>query len=502
MDTFGQLLHGLTIALTPENILWAFLGALVGTLIGVLPGLGPTAGMALLVPLSVGLEPASAVIMIAAIYYGAMYGGSTTAILMNVPGEVSSVVTALDGYAMARQGRGGAALAIAAIGSFVAGLLSIILLVVLAPLVAPLALSFGPLELCALTALALVAAVNLAGRSLARGLLSCGLGLLIAMIGSDPVTGEGRFTFGSVELLAGVNFIPVVVGLFAISEILMASASGAASIYEGRLARLYPSRAELRQSAGPIARGSLLGFFLGLVPGLSPAAASFTAYDVERRISTSPERFGKGAIEGVASPEAANNSAVGGGLVPLLTLGIPTSPTIAVLLGAFLVHGITPGPLIFSEHPDVAWPFIASMFVGNVILVLLNLPLVRIWARIVSVPYAVILPVILIVSFIGVYSVNSRPFDLVVMLVFGFLGYGMRRAHIPLAPMVLALVIAPIIESSFRQSLSLGGGSVLVFRQSPLALGLLAVAVILLWTGLRSRRREATSDRPALEEDF
>ncbi|GHH72776.1 hypothetical protein GCM10017673_28230 [Streptosporangium violaceochromogenes] len=500
MDTIGQLSHGLAVALTPENILWAFLGALVGTLIGVLPGLGPTAGMALLVPLSVGLEPASAVIMIAAIYYGAMYGGSTTAILMNVPGEVSSVVTALDGYAMARQGRGGAALAIAAIGSFAAGLVSILLLVVLAPLIAPLALSFGPLELCALTVLALVAAVNLAGRSPARGLLSCGLGLLIAMVGSDPVTGEGRFTFGSVELLAGIGFIPVVVGLFAISEILVAAESGAASIYEGRLARLYPSRDELRRSVGPIARGSLLGFVLGLIPGLSPAAASFTAYDVERRISRSPERFGKGAIEGVASPEAANNSAVGGGLVPLLTLGIPTSPTIAVLLGAFLVHGVTPGPLIFSEHPDVAWPFIASMFVGNVILVLLNLPLVRIWARIVSVPYAVILPVILLVSFIGVYSVNSRGFDVVVMLVFGFCGYGMRRARVPLAPMVLALVIAPIIESSFRQSLSLGGGSVLVFGRSPLALGLLGVALILLWTGLRSRRRAAVA--AAVEEDF
>ena len=502
MDAFADLLQGLGTALTLQHLFYALLGALVGTLIGVLPGLGPTAGMALLVPLSINLDPVSAVIMIAAIYYGAMYGGSTTAILMNVPGEASSVVTALDGYAMARQGRGGSALAIAAIGSFVAGVFSIILLVLLAPIVAPLALDFGPLELCALVVLALVAVVNLSGPSLARGLLSCGLGLLVATVGSDPVTGEGRFTFGSVDLLAGIGFIPVVVGLFAISEILVASAAGAKSIYEGRLSRLYPSRAELRQSAGPIARGSALGFVLGLVPGLSPAAASFTAYDIERRVSKSPERFGKGAIEGVASPEAANNAAVGGGLVPLLTLGIPTSPTIAVLLGAFLIHGITPGPLIFSEHPDVAWPFIASMFVGNVILVLLNLPLVGLWARIVSVPYAVILPVILIVSFIGVYSVNGRAFDVGVMVVFGLIGYVMRRAQIPLAPMILALVIEPILESSFRQSISLGGGSVLVFGQSPLALGLLAAAVILLTTSLRSRRRRAPVPQPALEEEY
>ena len=502
MDAFTNLLSGLATALTPQHVFYAFLGALVGTLIGVLPGLGPTAGMALLVPLSVNLDPASAVIMIAAIYYGAMYGGSTTAILMNVPGEVSSVVTALDGYAMARQGRGGSALAIAAIGSFVAGIVSLVLLVVLAPFVAPLALDFGPLELCALVVLALVAAVNLAGRSLARGLISCGLGLLIATVGSDPVTGEGRFSFGNVDLLAGINFIPVVVGLFAISEILVASTTGAKSIYEGTLSRLYPSRAELRASAGPITRGSVLGFVLGLVPGLSPAAASFTAYDVERRVSKTPERFGNGAIEGVASPEAANNAAVGGGLVPLLTLGIPTSPTIAVLLGAFLIHGITPGPLIFSEHPDVAWPFIASMFVGNVILVLLNLPLVRIWARIVSVPYAVILPVILIVSFIGVYSVNGRGFDVAVMVAFGLLGYLMRRAQVPLAPLVLALVIEPILESSFRQSLSLGDGNVLVFAQSPLALALLAAALILLVTSLRSRRRRALVTQPDMEEEY
>ncbi len=502
MDTLTALLQGLGTALSPEHVLYALLGALVGTLIGVLPGLGPTAGMALLVPLSVNLDPVSAVIMIAAIYYGAMYGGSTTAILMNVPGEASSVVTVLDGYQMARQGRGGSALAIAAIGSFVAGIMSLILLVLLAPLLAPLALDFGPLELCALAVLALTAAINLSGPSLARGLLSCGLGLLIATVGSDPVTAEGRFTFGNYDLLAGINFIPVVVGLFAISEVFVASNSGASSIFEGKLSRLYPSRAELRQSAAPIARGSLLGFVLGLVPGLSPAAASFTAYDVERRLSKSPERFGKGAIEGVASPEAANNSAVGGGLVPLLTLGIPTSPTIAVLLGAFLVHGITPGPLIFSEHPDVAWPFIASMAVGNVILVLLNLPLVGLWARIVSVPYAVILPVIVVVSFIGVYSVNGRAFDVVVMLIAGLVGFVMRSARVPMAPLVLAIVIAPILEASFRQSLSLGDGGVSAFGSSPLALGLLAAAAVLLVTSLRSRRRRPLDPGQDLEDDF
>jgi len=502
MDTFSALVHGLGTALTPEHLLYAFIGALIGTLVGVLPGLGPTAGMALLVPLSITMDPVSAVIMIAAIYYGAMYGGSTTAILMNVPGEASSVVTVLDGYQMARKGRGGAALAIAAIGSFVAGVVSIILLVLLAPVLAPLALDFGPLELCALVVLALMAAINLSGPSLARGLIACGIGMLIATVGSDPVTGEGRFTFGSYELLAGIDFVPVVVGLFAISEVFIASTSGEKSIYEGKLSRLYPTKKEMKQSAGPIARGSVLGFILGLVPGLSPAAASFTAYDLERRVSKTPERFGHGAIEGVAGPEAANNSAVGGGLVPLLTLGIPTSPTIAVLLGAFLIHGVTPGPLIFSEHPDVAWPFIASMFVGNVILVVLNLPLVGLWARLVSVPYAVILPVILVVSFVGVYSVNGRSFDVLVMLAFGFIGYVLRRVRVPLAPLVLALVITPILESSFRQSLSLGDGSLTVFAQSPLALGLLAAAVILLGLSLRSRRRRPDHQLLEIEDDF
>lgn len=488
MDTLLALVDGLSVAISPIHVVYAFVGALIGTLIGVLPGLGPTAGMALLIPLSVSLDPVSAVIMIAAIYYGAMYGGSTTAILMNVPGETSSVVTVLDGYAMARKGRGGSALAIAAIGSFAAGLISLVLLVLLAPLLAPLALRFGPLEMCALLILALVAAVNLAGRSLPRGLLSCLLGLLIATVGSDPETAQGRFTFGSFDLLAGINFIPVVVGLFAISEVLIVSTSGAKSIFEGKLDRLYPSRSEMRRSVAPIGRGSVIGFVMGLVPGLSPAAASFTAYDVERRLSKTPERFGKGAIEGVASPEAANNSAVGGGLVPLLTLGIPTSPTIAVLLGAFLIHGITPGPLIFDEHPEVAWPFIASMFVGNVILVLLNLPLVGLWARIVSVPYAVILPVIMVVSFIGVYSVNNRAFDVVVMLVFGVLGYVMRRLQVPLAPMILAMVVAPMLEASFRQSMALGGGGVAIFATSPLAIGLLVAALVLLAASLRARR--------------
>lgn len=493
MDTLISLFDGLLVAVRPEHLMYAFIGSMFGTLVGVLPGLGPTAGMALLIPLSATLDPTSAVILIAAIYYGSMYGGSTTAILMNVPGELASVVSSFEGYPMAKAGRAGPALAMAAIASFASGIFAVFLLVLLAPLLAPVALKVGPVELFAIVFVALIAVVNLSGKSLAKGLLACAIGLIIATVGRDPVTATERFAFGNLDLLAGIGFIPVVVGMFAISEVLMAVESKGKAAFEGKLGHLYPTRKEMRQSVGPISRGGLLGFAMGLVPGLTPAAAAFASYDVERRVSKTPQRFGKGAIEGLAGPEAANNGAVGGGMVPLFTLGIPTTPTIAVLLGAFLVQGITPGPLIFDEHPDVVWPFIASMLIGNVILLILNLPLVGMWARIVLIPYGILLPLIVLVSFVGVYSINSRPFDILVMLAFGILGYVLRRNDIPLAPLILALVIEPILEPAFRQSLAIGGGSPLVFLQSPASVILLILALGLLATGIVARRKKVSS---------
>jgi putative tricarboxylic transport membrane protein len=475
-----DILIGFVSAITPMHLLMALLGAALGTAVGVLPGLGPTAGLALLLPLSATLDPASAIILLAAIYYGAMYGGSTTSILLNVPGEVSSVVTTFDGYQMARQGRAGPALAMAAIASFVAGTVSIVLLMLLAPVLAPLALQFGPPEFFALILVALVAVVGLSGPSWTRGLIAAAIGMFIAVIGTDPVTAVQRYTFGSVQLFSGFNFIPVVVGLFALTELAASAEHGVKSIFEGKLKHLYPSRRDWRGSWLPMLRGTGIGFAMGMVPALTPAAASFVSYDVERRVSKHPERFGKGEIAGVAAPEAANNAAVGGGMVPLLTLGIPTTPTMAVLLGGFLIQGLTPGPILFDEHPEVVWALIASMYIGNVMLLVLNLPLVGLWARLVSVNFGVIAPIILVVSVVGVYSIRGSIFDVWVMLGFGVLGWLFRKIKLPIAPLVLALVLTPILEGSLRQSLTISRGSWTIFLTEPISLVLCLIAAGLL----------------------
>ncbi|MBW3634230.1 MAG: tripartite tricarboxylate transporter permease, partial [Chloroflexi bacterium] len=427
MSVLSYLGDGFATALQPQNLLFALVGVLLGTLVGVLPGIGPTAAIALLIPISAGMDPVTSVIMLAGIYYGSMYGSSTTAILINTPGEAASVVTALDGYQLARQGRAGPALAIAAIASFIAGTFSLIGLGLLAPPLADFALRFGPPEYFSLMLLGLTLVISLAGKSLVKGLLAGAFGLLIAMIGLDPIYGSARFTFGTLELMGGINFISVVVGLFAISEVLQGVEDRTSSYVMGQLKGIWPTREDFRNSFGAMLRGSAVGFFLGILPGSGSAVTSFLSYDLEKKISKHPMKFGTGVIEGVAGPEAANNAATGGGMVPLLTLGIPPSAPLAVLLGALMIHGVRPGPLLFSEHPDFVWPLIASMYIGNVMLLVLNLPLVGLWAKFAQVPFPVLGPIILVLSFIGTYGVRNNMFDVWVALFFGVLGYLMRK---------------------------------------------------------------------------
>lgn len=490
MEVFTQLGAGFETALQPTFLLYALIGVFLGTLVGVLPGIGPTAGIALLIPVSTGLDPIAALIMLAGIYYGSMYGGSTTAILINTPGEAASVVTAMDGYQMARQGRAGSALSIAAIGSFVAGTLGVVGLMFLAPPLARAALSFGPPEYFALMLLGLTIVISLAGKSLAKGLISAVAGLLISLIGLDPIYGSPRFTFDTLSLLGGIDFISVVVGLFAISEVLMGVEARSASYVTNRLQGIWPTRDDLRRSTKPILRGSALGFFLGILPGSSSAVTSFLSYDLEKKLSKYPQKFGTGVIEGVAGPEAANNGATSGGMVPLLTLGIPPSAPLAVLLGAFLVLGVRPGPLLFTDQADLVWTLIASMYIGNVMLLVLNLPLVGMWAKLAKIPFPVLGPTVLALSVIGTFGVRNSMFDVWMALVFGVVGYLMHKVGIPGVPLVLALILGPMFEAALRQSLTLSRGSLDIFVERPMTLGLLILAAGSIAFSLHSRLKE------------
>ena len=491
------LVHGFAQALTPENLLFALVGCLVGTLIGVLPGIGPTSGIAILLPLTATLPPTSAIIMMAAVYYGAMYGGSTTAIVVNIPGEASSVPTALDGYELAKQGRAGAALGIAAIASFVAGTLGLVGLTVCAPLLARVALAFGPPEDFALTILSLALAITLSEGALVKGFVSISVGLLAATVGLDPLTGLRRLTFGSVTLMAGINFVSVVIGLFAIGELLANVERSAAYVYDTKVRNWLPTRADIRRSAGPMLRASGIGFVLGLLPGFSPSVTTFVAYDVEKRLARDPSRFGRGAIEGVAAAESANNATSSGGFVPLFAFGLPSSPPLAVLLGALLMYGLQPGPRLFQENPQFVWTIVASMYVGNVILLVLNLPLVGIWARIAAIPFPVLGPFILLCSVIGAYSIRYLMFDVWMAMAFGIVGYAMRKTGFPLAPVVLATVLAPTVETSLKQSLILADDSPLIFATRPLAATLLAAAAVLIVRSVWRRR----DGRTVVEDD-
>ena len=496
--SWDLLLQGFATALTPYNIFFAFLGCLIGTLIGVLPGIGPTSGIAILLPLTTVLPPIPAIIMMAAIYYGAMYGGSTTAIVVNIPGEAASVPTALDGYALAKQGRAGPALGIAAIGSFVAGSLSLVGVTFFAPILAGVALAFGPPEYFALMFMALSLVVSLSEKALLKGLVGMLLGLLASLIGMDPFTGTTRLTFGSSTLIAGVNFVAVVIGLFAFGELFVNVERQISHIYDTRIKNWLPTWRDIRETGLSMIRGTAVGFFLGLLPGCGPAVSTFVAYDVEKRFSKHPERFGKGAMEGVAGPESANNAGSSSQFIPLLAFGIPPGPTLAMLLGALMMYGLQPGPRLWTEQPQLVWSVIASMYIGNVILLILNLPLVGFWARIALIPFPILGPLIVVFSLIGAYSVRYLLFDVWGALVFGVIGYLMRKFGFPLAPVVLAVILSPQLEIALKQSLALSQGSYLIFFGRPIALAfmILAFGVIArgLWQQYKSRRLEFTDE--------
>jgi len=503
VDVLGQLAGGFGAALSPMNLLMAALGALLGTLVGVLPGLGPTAAIAILFPLTTVLPPVPAIIMLAGIYYGAMYGGSTTAILLNIPGEVASVPTCLDGYPMAQQGRGGIALGIAAIGSFFAGTLGVVGLTFFAPFLADQALRFGPPEYFGLMVLAFTVVAGLSGGSLVKGLSMAVLGYFISLIGLGPSTAEPRFAFGWAPLMSGVDLIALVVGLFAISEVFLGLEEQRVAIAT-TIRSVFPRLADLRQAAPAILRGTGIGFLLGLLPGCAPGVTVFLAYDVEKKISRHPERFGKGAIEGVASPEAANNATSSAGFIPLMALGIPASPPLAVLLGGLLVYGLQPGPLLFQKNPDFVWTVIASLYIGNLVLLILNLPLIGMWVWLTRIPYGILGPTILLLAFLGAYSVRNSMFDVAVSLVFGVVGYFLRKYQWPLAPLLLAYILGPLLEKYMIQSLSMSGGSGMIFLQRGMSLALLVAAGILLVTSLvlvryTSRRvKQETAEEMAL----
>jgi putative tricarboxylic transport membrane protein len=486
LETIQNLGMGFAVAFSPPVLLYAFIGCVVGTLVGVLPGVGPLAGISLLLPATFGLNATNAIVMLAGIYYGAMYGGSTTSILMRIPGEAASVMTCIDGYAMARKGRAGAALAIAAVGSYIAGTVAVVALMVMAPPLANFALRFGPPEYFALLLLGLLVLAYMSGGSMVKGLAMAAFGLLLGMIGIDQMTGYFRFAYGIVELGDGIGVVPVAVGLFGVAEILAtAGQETPPQVMKPKMRELLPTKQEWRDSAMPIGRGTVLGFLIGIVPGSAHIISSFVSYAVERKLSKHPEEFGSGAVAGVAGPESANNSATAGAFVPMLALGVPSGPIPAVMLAALMVHGVAPGPLLIKQQPELFWGFIASMYVGNVVLLILNLPLVGVFVNVLRVPYPLLYPAILAFSVLGVYAVNGSTVDVWIMLIMGALGYVLRKLDFETAPVVLGVVLAPMIEMALRQSLAMSDGSYAIFIQKPIAATLLSVGVILLLLALR-----------------
>jgi putative tricarboxylic transport membrane protein len=499
MDVVGSLGHGFGIALTLSNLLYGFIGAVLGTGIGVLPGLGPSATIALLLPITYKIDPVSAVIMLSGIYYGAMFGGSTTSILLNIPGENASVVTCIDGYQMARQGRAGAALGVCAIGSFFGGIISVAMLALIAPTLANFAIKFGPPEYTSLLLLGLLMAVYLSSGSALKGLMMMSLGVILGMIGQDLAFGIERFTFGSPELINGLDFVPVAMGLFGISEVLMnLEEEEVREIFKTSLKGVFPSKEDWRRAWAPMLRGGLLGSCMGVLPGGGPVMSTFASYTIEKRISKHPEQFGKGAIEGVVAPETANNAASTSSFIPLMTLGIPTNAAVAMIFMAMMIHGIRPGPMLLQENPDMFWGVIASMFVGNTLLLGLNLPLVGFWASLLKVPYRYLVLVIMVVCVIGAYSVNYSAFDVGTLMVFGVFGYLIRRFGFPIPPLVLALILTPKLERSFQQSMVMGMGSLTIFVTRPISVGFLAIVGLLilkpvsgwLWSRRHGRKKK------------
>lgn len=483
MAAIDLLAQGFAIATEPHNLLFALIGSIIGTMIGILPGIGPVAGTALLLPVTFSMEATPAIIMLTSIYYGAMYGGTLTSVLVNVPGEAASAITCLDGYQMAKRGRAGSALAVAAVGSFIGGIVAICGLIVLAEPLTRLALLFGPPEFFALMLVGLSLVAGLAGRSIALALISAVVGLLIAMVGIDPVMGAPRFTFGSLNLMGGVDVVVVAMGMFGVGEILIAlEREGRTAALGARLSEMMPTRDEMRRSVGPIMRGTGIGFALGLIPGMGAVVPTVMSYIAEKRLSKTPEKFGTGMIEGVAGPETANNAYANAALIPLLTLGIPGSPTVAVIMGAFMMKGIIPGPFLFKDHPDVVWGVIASFVVGNVMLLILNLPLIPLWVKLLRIPRATLFTLILGFCVVGAYSINGQVFDVGVMCAFGVLGYAFRKLDIPLAPLILTLILGPLMEQSLRQSLEISRGDFTIFFTRPISLVLVTLAAAIVVT--------------------
>jgi putative tricarboxylic transport membrane protein len=489
-EAFSSLLHGFSIALTPLNLLWGFIGVTLGTFIGVLPGVGPALTVAMLMPLTIKLDPTGALIMFAGIYYGAMYGGSTTTILLNTPGESASIATALEGNLMAKNGRAGPALATSAIGSFVAGTIATILVTLLAPMVVELALKFGPAEYFALMVFAFTTVAAVIGSSTGRGLTSLFLGLLFGVIGIDSQTGTSRFSFGVPELLDGIDVVVLAVGLFAVGEALYVAAY--ASRIEEKMEQikgsLWMSKQDWKRSVPAWLRATFIGFPFGSIPAGGAEIPTFLSYAIEKKLTKYPHEFGKGAIEGVAGPEAANNASVTGALVPLLTLGIPTSATAAILLSAFQNYGIQPGPLLFQTQGDLVWGLLASLYIGNVLLLILNLPLVGIWVKVLAIPRPLLYAGILVFATLGAYSLHQSVVDLIILYIFGLLGFAMRRWDIPVAPAVIGLILGPLAETQALRALAFSQGDAAVFITHPISAGILFVSLLLLTVPLFFQR--------------
>jgi putative tricarboxylic transport membrane protein len=503
MDILHNLFFGFSVALQPTNLLMCFIGVLLGTLVGVLPGLGPVAAMSLLLPTTYYVNPTGAVIMLAGIYYGTMYGGSTTSILLNIPGEAASVVTCLDGYQMARQGRAGPALGISAMGSFIGGTISVIGLMLVAPPLAEMALKFGPPEYFSLMLLGMILLTFLAGDSLPKALCMAALGVFLGSIGMDVISGMERFTFNIPILVDGVGLAPVAMGLFGISEVFLnLELTLKREIFQTSLKGLLPNLQDWRESIWPVLRGSVVGFFLGILPGGGGVLSSFTSYAIEKKLSPHPERFGHGAIAGVAGPETANNAGTGGAFIPLLTLGIPSNAVMAILLGAMLIHGMQPGPLLIKNHPDLFWGTVTSMYIGNAMLLVLNLPLIGLWVKILEVPYRFLFPLILLFCIVGTFSLNNNTDEVIIMLIFGVAGYFLRKFKYPLAPAILALVLGPMLEKALRQSLAMSFGSGWIFLTRPISLVMLVISAVLLFSSLTPWMRKKRADlQEASDED-
>ncbi len=478
MEVINNLLYGFSVALSPHNFLYCLIGVIIGTLTGVLPGLGVMNAISILIPITFGMNPTSAIIMLAGIYYGAMYGGSTTAILINTPGEAPAIMTTLDGYQMALQGRAGPALGIAAFGSFIAGTFTTIMLMVLAKPLVKVALSFGPTEYFSMLILALCTLGGLLGESIIKGLLMAAFGIFLGTIGIDPVSGVERFTFGKAELMDGIGFLPVAIGLFAIAEVLITAEAEIMRPVVEKIKGVLPSLKDWIDSKMAIARGTVIGFLIGCLPGGGATLASVVSYLVEKKVSKHPEKFGKGAIEGVAAPETANNAASGGAMVPLLTLGIPSTGVSAVLLAALMLYGLRPGPLLFQKNPELVWGLIASLYIGNFLLLIINLPLISIWVKMLKIPFPILLPFILVIAITGTYATNNSVTEVYISLIFGVIGYFMKRADLPAAPVIMGIVLGPLLETHFRRALIISNGSYATFFTHPISAIFLCAAFI------------------------